>query len=82
MQTSVLKAEDINNQNPAADRLINPGCIFKWVQAELSVERRETNLETAGAGGSYTYAFTSLPFFVLRTSFYIVIHVICAYFFA
>lgn len=29
---------DINNQNPAADRLINPNCIFKWVQANLSNE--------------------------------------------
>lgn len=29
---------DINNQNPAADRLINPSCIFKWVEANLSSE--------------------------------------------
>jgi len=29
---------DVNNQAAAADRLIDPGCIFKWVSRHLSQE--------------------------------------------
>merc|ERR1712137_426208 len=27
---------DINNQNPTADRLIDPECVYRWVNANLS----------------------------------------------